>query len=103
MSIVWRKTLCIGDKNDLDTLDKLEKETQVEVFLTQEACPDFLVDNTTGKITPNVKSICINGTQWNLVPGKNRVPASVYELLVASEASLQKAKQHQRPQCIGRF
>jgi hypothetical protein len=103
MSIVWKKTLFLADKNDLDTLTQLERETLVDVDLPPEACPDFLVDNTTGQITPQVKSICINGTQWNLVPGKNRVPASVYDLLMASNASMAQARQSQKPRCIGRF
>ena len=103
MSIIWKKNLFIADQNDLDTLAQLERETLVEIDLPPEACPDFLVDNATGQITPQVKSVCINGTQWNLVPGKNRVPVSVYELLLASETSLKQARQSQKPRCIGRL
>ena len=103
MSIVWKKTICIADKNDMDTLIKLDNETHVEIYLEPHECPDFLVDNTTGQITPQVKSVCINGTQWNLIPGKNMVPESVYQLLISSKQHLQQARQSSKPRCIGRF
>jgi hypothetical protein len=99
--ILNAKQLYVADKNDVDTLEQLDKENKVTLHLEEKYCNDFLIDPYTKAITPKVLSICINGTQWNLTPGENIVPESVYDMFQRSVESAKISKRKASPLCIG--
>lgn len=76
----------------LYTLDEFEKQTlqefldgpQVEIFYDLNDETDYAVSHMVGDrlaIARISECVTINGVRWHLVPGKNVIPAPVYEFL----------------------
>ncbi|MBY0403804.1 MAG: hypothetical protein K2X66_07880 [Cyanobacteria bacterium] len=83
--------LVIADANDEKTLIALEKEKTTELWLEAHECKDFVVDRASGFHITQVKCVTINGARFNLVPGKNMVPWSVFEFIQQSQMLAKEA------------
>lgn len=74
------------DDQDIETMDAWMKEKQVEIFYDLNDETDYAVGfiDFDGKAGVARISDCvtINGIRWNLQPGKNLVPKSVYEFIM---------------------
>lgn len=87
-----QKKLVVADANDVKTLDNFNSEKQVEVWLQPQECTDYVYDKANNVCIAQVKCITINGTQFNLVPGKNKVPLSVAQFLEEANAAALEAE-----------
>jgi hypothetical protein len=93
----------VADETDMKSLEQWQAEPLVWLDLTPKQCPDYLIDRSTGHVIPQVRSIRINGAQWDLKPGRNQVPRSVYEFFLQSEVDAFKARQAQKPRYLGQL
>ena len=91
-------TLTIGDLQTLETLDKFKNEKWYEIYFEPNDEEDYAVwslDQSGKKVVTRVsKCVTINNTRWYILPGKNKVPKSVYELLQQCEADAQDKRIH---------
>lgn len=70
----------LGDKNNPEFLKTMEDAKTTEVWIFPEECTGTFISGS-GLAYDGVLIIGINGRQWPLRPGKNRIPGFVFEAL----------------------
>lgn len=95
------KRLYGADQQDMETLKQFEQEPKVEIHMELNDETDYAVINPDGSVTRVAECVTINGTRWQLVPGKNIVPKSVYELLIQREQDRKRFTPAPGGKCIG--
>ncbi len=74
------------DDQEMETLNTMLSEPQVEIIYelndeTDYAAPYIDLNGVT-KVARISEFVSINGVRWNLVPGRNPLPKTVYEFLM---------------------
>ncbi len=74
------------DDQDIQTMDAWMNERQVEIYYDLNDETDYAVgfidfDGKAG-VARISECVTINGIRWNLQPGKNIIPKSVYEFIM---------------------
>lgn len=70
----------VADANMATTVMDFHHAPEEEVLIDEFECDDFLTDSQKG--VQMVRLIGINGVQYPLKPGKNKVPRPVYEAYI---------------------
>jgi len=80
------QNILAADETMLMTLDKFQNEDMVEIYYEPNDETDYAVHNPDGSISRVCESPQINGVMYLLVPGKQKVPRSVYDFLLQRDA-----------------
>lgn len=96
-----------ADKSDVEFQEKIKDEPTVDIFMDESQCQDYRYDRITKQLHYPVKTYSINGHPYDLKPGLNKVPASVYEFI--QQCQQDKAygdaanRELQKPRCIAEY
>lgn len=62
------------------TIEKLKNQPVYDLMVAHDPGKEYVVPLAGGGVTIVADTVTINGLQWPLVPGHNKVPKSVYEV-----------------------
>lgn len=105
VTLPTHKRIIPADPQDMATLDQFLNESTVEIHYEPNDETDYAVWNADGSVTRVSECVTINGTQWWLVPGENRLPKSVYEFLMQCPEQRRRVScpEPNKPMHLGKF
>lgn len=87
-----RKLQTEVDQQDADTLEMLQNEMKVEIYLHRDEESDEPIINA-DKSVSYVRTINLNGIQWQIpVQVKTEIPKTIYEIIHKAECLKQALK-----------
>lgn len=99
------QALIPADAEQMKTLDQFQREPLVSLFLEPDPRRDMIVPLSNGEVLHVCESVTINGIRFDLNPGENRLPRTVYEFFMQCPDQRRRVTSPQANafQCLGKL
>jgi hypothetical protein len=94
-----------ADTEQSKTLQIFQEEPIVSVWITADPHTDMIIPLSDGSTYQLCDTVTVNGIRFDLTPGENKLPKSVYEFLLACPEQRHRLTTPEagRHMCLGRI